>query len=157
MKQYITAVCCITLVLSTSTLQAKTKTMSVQVDQREIRSGSTFFDRVVGKVSYGDRVEILQTKSGWSKVKTQKTGLTGWIHSSALTKKKIKLSAGDKDVASGASSEEVALAGKGFNPSVEKEYRKQNPKIDFAPVDKMEKMKIPAKDIKSFFDKGGVK
>jgi hypothetical protein len=40
---------------------------------------------------------------------------TGWLHQSALTKKTISMKAGGQDVATAASGDELALAGKGFN------------------------------------------
>lgn len=156
MKRHITAACCVALALSASVIYAGPTMMSIQVDKRELRSGSTFFDSVTGNVSYGDRVEVLQELNGWAQVKVEGTGLTGWIHSSALTKKKIVLRAGDKDADVGASSGELALARKGFNQDVENAYRQDNPAIDFAPVDKMEKMKAQPMEIKSFLEQGSV-
>jgi hypothetical protein len=45
------------------------------------------------------------------------------MHSSALTKKKLKLAAGEADAATTVSSEEQALAGKGFNSDVEAKFK----------------------------------
>ena len=47
--------------------------------------------------------------------------MTGWIHQSALTSKQIVMNSGAA-VSSSANSQEIALAGKGFNEDVERQY-----------------------------------
>ena len=156
MKRYTGSILLAVLMLWTSALYAKSKTMSVQVENKELRSGPSFFESEVGKVTYGQRTTVIQEKNGWSKVSIEGSSLTGWIHSSALTKKKIQMKAGDKDTDAGASSGELALARKGFSEEVENQYKKANKSIDFAPVDKMVAINVSKKDIKTFFDNGKV-
>ena len=54
------------------------------------------------------------------------------------------------------SSEEIALAGKGFNQQVEQEYKKQNRNVDFSWVDKMEQIVIPQQEMQTFLQQGGL-
>jgi SH3-like domain-containing protein len=133
---------------------AAPRQMSIQVRDGVIRTTPTFLGKVLEKVSYGDRVSVLDEKSGWSKV--QVAGATGWIHTSALTKKKIVLKGGDEDARVAASSDELALAGKGFNSDVEAEFKAENKDIDFTWVDRMEEIKVDPALMVKFLEEGGV-
>ncbi|MGA8178614.1 MAG: SH3 domain-containing protein [Desulfobacterales bacterium] len=130
------------------------KTMSIQVKKGEIRSTPSFLGVIVARVSYGDRVYVREEKGSWVKVRTAEHNSEGWIHSSALTLKKIVFNAGAADVQTSASSNELALAGKGFNEQVENEFKEQNPKINYAWVNRMEKFVVSEKEIKQFLKEG---
>jgi SH3-like domain-containing protein len=131
-------------------------TMSVQVKNGQIRSTPSFLGQVIAPLNYGDRVQVLETRKEWSKV-TGPSGQIGWVHGSALTKKKIVMSAGSQDVQTGASGDELALASKGFNSDVEADFKAKNKNIDFVWVDKMEKIKVSPKEMQEFLREGGVK
>ncbi len=130
--------------------------MSVQVKKGQIRLTPSFLGRIVALLSYGDRVYVLEQKGSWTKVGLSRGVSDGWIHSSALTRKKIILKAGAQDVQTAASSDELALAGKGFNQQVESEFRAKNPNLDFTWVDRMEKFVVSEKQMKKFLKKGEV-
>ncbi|MGD9973942.1 MAG: SH3 domain-containing protein [Desulfatirhabdiaceae bacterium] len=130
------------------------QTMSVQVQTGKLRADPSFLAKIIGSVAYGDSVTVNQNQDAWLFVSTQTGQLTGWIHSSALTEKKIVLRAGDADVQKTGGQREISLAGKGFNPEVEKEYRKRNPNLDFNWVDRMEKMVVSDKEIRQFMKEG---
>jgi len=55
--------------------------------------------------------------------------------------------AGSRD--SGASSDEIALAGRGFSEQVEREYEEQE-SLDFGPVDEMEGLLVPVSELGEF-------
>ncbi len=133
---------------------AASEMMSVQVRSGQLRDKPSFLGRVETSVAYGDRLSVVETQGGWSRVEG-KTG-SGWIHSSALSPKKFVLKAGDADAATGASGEELALAGKGFSDEVEAEFRSEHPQVDFAWVMRMEKMKISPEQAMDFLRVGGV-
>jgi hypothetical protein len=82
------------------------------------------------------------------------TEIKGWMHASALTEKKIVLKPGAEDVQQAASSDELTLAGKGFNEQVEKSFKTKNPNVDFSGVDRMEKVVISQKEIQQFLQTG---
>lgn len=130
--------------------------MSVQVKNGQVRASPTFLGKIVATLAYGDRVETVGEQGEWMKVKTSK-GQTGWIHSSALTEKKIVLASGSKDVQTAASGEELALAGKGFNSDVEAEFKAKNKDVDFTWVDRMEKIVILPTEMETFLKAGEVK
>ena len=111
---------------------------------------------IVADVSYGDRVEEVEIRNGWSKVKPESADPAGWIHGSALTQKKIILTAGQTDVDQMATSDEIALAGKGFNEQVEREMKERHPQLDYSAIDKMEKIVVSDDQMKQFLTKGRV-
>jgi len=127
--------------------------MSVQVQSAPMRSTPSFLGAPVADLVYGDRVEILEEGRGWMQVRSA-AGDVGWVQESALTRKRVVLSAGG-EASSGASSDEVALAGKGFNAEIEAEYRSQ---IDlesaFAWVDRMEGYGREPEALAAFLDDG---
>lgn len=129
---------------------------SVQIKEGVLRSTPSFMSKVVAKVSYGDRVEAVDNQNGWSKVRLSGLEQPGWIHDSALTNKKIVLTAGQSDVAQGASVDEIALAGKGFNEQVEREFKEKNPQLDFKTIDQMEKIVVSDSQMRQFLEAGRV-
>ncbi|MFO7534373.1 MAG: SH3 domain-containing protein [Kiritimatiellia bacterium] len=137
-------------------LQAEQTLMSVQLKSADLRDKPSPFGSVAGSLAYGDRVLVLEQSGSWCHVKKAIDGdAAGWMHISALTPKHILLKAGT-DASTKASSDEVAIAGKGFNPQVESQYRAANSKLDFAAIDRMEKIKIPLRDIQAFIEKGSL-
>ncbi len=145
---------CITL--AASALTAAPADMSVQVKTVPMRATPSFLGAVVAPLNYGDRLQVLEQQGEWSKV-TAPGGKTGWVHGSALTKKKIEMKAGDRSAQTAASGDEMALAGKGFNSAVEADFKAKNQNIDFTWVDKMEKMKVASEAMEQFLKDGGVK
>jgi hypothetical protein len=129
--------------------------LNVQVQQGEVRASASPLGSVIGTASYGDAMEVLEEKGAW--VKVTKPGLTGWMHSSALTKDKIKLQGGGTDAQLKASSGEQALAGKGFSKEVESAFKDKNKNVSFAWVDKMEKYKVTQQQSASFAKEGHLK
>jgi len=150
-RRRISAILILALAVTAGIGQAKSNEMSVQVRKGEIRETPSFLGNIIASVEYGDRLTVLREQGPWTLVSTDNT--KGWIHTSALTKKKIKLVAGEK-VDSAASSGELALAGKGFNSEVEAEFKAKNKDVDFTWVDKMEKSTVPIKDIQKFIKEG---
>jgi hypothetical protein len=137
-------------------LAAGQKFLNVSVRQGEIRATPSPFGAILGAASYGDRVEILEENGAWLKV-TASAGLTGWMHSSSLTKQRIKMLAGDTSAGTGASSGEMTLAGKGFSQEVEAAYKNKNPNMNFTWVDRMEKFKPSPQQIQTFLKDGALK
>ena len=130
--------------------------MSVQVKQSQVRTAPSFLARIVATLNYGDRVYIVTHQGTWSQVFLASAGVKGWVHSSALTTKKIVLKAGAADVNQSATSDELALAGKGFNKKVEGEYRNNNQNLDYATIDQMEQVKVSQGAIGKFLKEGAV-
>ncbi len=136
-------------------LAATATVMSVQVKKADLRTTPSFLGTITASLQYGDRVDVSQQNGPWFCV--TKTGGTaaGWVHSSALTRKTIAMAAGGT-AQTGASSGEMALAGKGFNADVEKEFRSTHKDIDFSWVDRMEKYRIEPAVLQSFAKEGAL-
>lgn len=129
--------------------------MSVQVQSGQVRATPSFLGQVVATVKYGDRLDVVEQQNGWTKVRTP-AGKEGWMHDSALTRKRVVMKAGAEDVQASASGEELALAGKGFNSDVEAEFKNQNKDIDFTWVDRMLKYKVTPEEMRAFLKEGEV-
>jgi len=143
------------IVLASATLAGEPVPMSVQVKTGQVLDTPSFLGKVIARVNYGDRIPVLEQQGDWSKV-TAPDGKSGWIHSSALTKKKIAMKAGGQNAQTSASGDELALAGKGFNSDVEADFKAKNRNVDFTWVDKMEKIKVTPESMQQFFKDGGI-
>ena len=128
--------------------------LSVQVRDGQVRATPSFLGKVIGTLHYGDRVTVLSTNGDWNQVSTVR--VRGWMHHSSLTKSNISLQSGRNNAPLAASNDELALAGKGFNKQVESAFKAQNPKMDYAWVDRMENMKVSPEEMANFLDQGGL-
>lgn len=147
-------VACLVLLAFSGAIEGANKAMSVQVKQGQVRATPSFLGKVVVTLAYGDRVEILEEKGGWIKVVPPGKAAPGWMHSSALSKKRIVLKAGKKEADAAASTGELALAGKGFNADVEAAFKAKNRNIDFTWIDRMQGMNVPPGKILAFVQEG---
>lgn len=126
--------------------------MSVQVQQSKVRATPSQLGKVVDTVEYGETVNAGELQKGWYPVTTT-DGKKGWLHESVLSNKPIAMRAGTTDAATGVSSDEVALAGKGFNEQVEAKI-KADGSLDFTWVDRMITFNVGPEQILSFRTQG---
>jgi len=124
--------------------QADRATRYVVVQTAVVKDSAGFFAKDLGTLSLGDAVRLVKDDGKWSQV--QAGGLTGWVASSSLSARRV-VAANDAVTAS-----EVAMAGKGFSPDMELEYRKNG--LDYSMVDSMEKIDVPANDLLRFIAEG---
>ena len=78
------------LALTSGARAGKEELLSIQVRETKLRGGPSFVSKPGAAVQYGTRVTVLERKDAWVKVEDN-DGHSGWVHSSALTEKKIKL------------------------------------------------------------------
>lgn len=128
------------------------QTITVKVKETRIRSSPKFYAKAIGRTERGDRLEKTGELKGWYEVRTAE-GKTGWVHSSAVEVKRLRLESGEW-VEIEASPDEVALAGKGFNEEVEAEYRRTHSDLDYTWVDRMEKIEIEESEAVDFLKQG---
>ncbi len=128
--------------------------MTVQVKETKLRAKPSFLGATTATLAYGALVTVIEDKGVWLHVRDAQ-GHDGWLHSSALGQKKVTMQAGDKQVATGASSDELALAGKGFTADVEKEYKKETD-LDYTWVDRMESWTVTPQQSEAFLAAGGI-
>ena len=132
-------------------IAATATVMCVQIRKADIRDTPSYLGKIVTSLAYGDKVAVESENGAW--VQVSSGGQSGWIHSSALTKKNIVMKSG-AGAQTSASSGEMALAGKGFNSDVEAQFKANHKNIDFSWVDRMEKIKIPPLEIREFVKDG---
>lgn len=149
----------LTMLLATAltAVAGEPKTMNVQVRKGQLRSTPSYLSRVTATVKYTDRVAVFNEQNGWLRVRPVAGGAEGWIHKTALTRKKLTLTSGEIDATRTVSTEEQALAGKGFNADVEAEFKNRNEAMDFTWVDRMEKITIPVSTLTQFLKAGAVR
>ena len=128
-------------------------TVSVITQEGVIRQDKRFFAPAVIKVPYGSTLEQIGREGDWLRVSWQ--GKQGWIHNSAVQDRKVSPSSGGK--AKEASRDEVALAGKGFTPEVEKAFRDKNPKMRYDLVDKIQSTEEDEAKLQAFVQSGNLK
>jgi SH3-like domain-containing protein len=141
------------LIVFTGTV-ALAASMSVQVQKSKVRATPSQLGRTVATVKYGDAVQAGAAKKGWYPVTTV-DGKKGWLHGSVLSKKPVAMRAGATDAAVGVSSDEVSLAGKGFNEQVETRL-KADGKLDFTWVDRMAGFNVEPDQIVTFRRQGNL-
>ncbi len=127
------------------------ETMNVITKENSVREDCKFLAPVKAKVRYGDRLEVLSKEGDWFRVKFR--NIRGCIHKGAVTEKSVSLS-GVSGTGSSASADEVSLAGKGFNPEVERSYRNKHPELNFRTVDGIEQYKISEEALRKFIRNG---
>lgn len=132
------------------------ETLSVQVKEGELRATPSFLGKIVARVAYGARVAVMGSRGAWKKVSIREGNLQGWMHASALTTKRVALKAGQTSVRTGATQDELALAGKGFNEQVEAAFRKENRNLDYAWINRMETFKVSPDLMNNFLVQGNV-
>jgi hypothetical protein len=119
-----------------------------------------FASTPIAPVPVGAEVNVERQVGDWYKVEYQ--GKSGWINRQAFPTPQ----AGSKMSLSGllfgapvqqTSSDEVALAGKGFTPEVESSYRSKHPEMNFAQVDRIEAYKVDPATLQAFIKEGDLK
>ncbi|MDH3999337.1 MAG: hypothetical protein OET90_10920 [Desulfuromonadales bacterium] len=139
------------LLLLAAPLSSLAEELTVQVRNTPLRATPSFLGTTLETLEYGDRVRLLYNKDTWARVQTDQH--QGWLHPSALTSEEIELVAGAVDVEASTDSDEVALAGKGFNSEVEQEFREQK-KLNYQDVDRVESFSVSALDKVLFLEDG---
>ena len=119
-----------------------------------------FASTAVAPLPVGAEVNVERQAGDWYKVEYQ--GKTGWINRQAFPPPATgsKFSLGGLLTGTPVkqtSSDEVALAGKGFTPEVESGYRSKHPEMDFAQVDKIESLKVDSATLQAFIKEGDLK
>jgi hypothetical protein len=129
---------------------------SARIITREnaVREDCRFFAPVKKKVRLNEMVDIVSKDGDWLRVKYK--GVAGCIHKSAVDEKNVDISGVSGSKSHAASRDEVALAGKGFNPEVEKTYKGKHPELDFKSIDNMEGSSPSDESIKKFVSNGGL-
>jgi SH3-like domain-containing protein len=116
----------------------------VAVQSTVMKDSTGFFARELGRLSLGTELTLIRENGKWSEVRAG--NLSGWVASSSLSARRVIVSGTTP------SAGEITLAGKGFSPDVEIEYRRNG--LDYSTVDAMEQMVIPVDDLLRFVTEG---
>ena len=130
-------------------------TVKVITQEAVIRKDKRFFSPPVTRAPYGSVVQQLERQGDWLRVDYQ--GKQGWVHISAVQEQKFQPSSLVGGQAREASQDEVALAGKGFTPEVEKAFREKNPKMRYDLVDRIQSYNIDEAKLQAFIRAGNLK
>jgi hypothetical protein len=106
-----------------------------------VRKDKRFFAPVVTRIPYGTAVEDQGREGDWLKV-----------HIGAVQEQSFQLLRAGR--ARETTQEEVALAGKGFTPAVEKAFKNRNPGLKYGEVDKIQSYKISDSALQAFIQAG---
>ena len=135
----------------TGSTVAETVTVSAREDA--IRERCRFFASVVAAVAAGDTLEVVERDGDW--VQVEHRGTRGCINESALRDDRVLFSGLRSDRGgSGASADEVSLAGKGFNATVESEYQRGDVVQDYESVDSVERLSVDLSELRRFLENG---
>jgi len=157
-KMILAAAALAAALLVTSHLRAAPKkgaTITVRVLSAKVMDNPKFIGKTVAQVSRGAYLTYQDKKNGWYQVQTA-DGKTGWIHKSAVLEKKVQLSSKMGQAGSGASQEEIELAGRGFTKDVEEKYRSEHGDLDFSHVDNIEALQMDSETVARFAAAGQV-
>jgi uncharacterized protein YgiM (DUF1202 family) len=116
----------------------------VAVQNAALKDSTGFFARNLANLPLGTEVTVILENGKWTQV--QAGSRNGWIASASLSARKIVTSN------SVVSPSDIALAGKGFSPETEMEYKKNG--LDYSVVDSMENSNIPNDDLLRFITEG---
>jgi hypothetical protein len=120
-----------------------------------VRKDKRFFAPSVTRVPYGETVQEKERQGDWLRVSYR--GAEGWLHISAVQEQKFRLSDLAGERAQESTKEEVALAGKGFTPEVEKAFRDKNANMRYDLVNQVQSYKISESQIQDFIRVGNLK
>lgn len=133
------------------------ETVKVKVQKASLFEQPNFLSKPVATLQFGDPLEMDEVFKDWAKVRFGRQ--KGYVHQSALTSTKVdvKTLLFSSSSSSGTTQDEVALAGKGFTPEVEKNYGQAHPEMNYALVDEIERYSVDPNSLRSFIRRGGLK
>ncbi|MBW4057126.1 MAG: hypothetical protein HIU83_17400 [Proteobacteria bacterium] len=141
------------LLCSLLCVTAEAETVMVTTRENAVRNDCRFFAPVKFKVLLGDRLTVNGRKGDWLLVSAK--GFSGCIHKSAVEERNFA-TAGRGASLGRTSTDEVSLAGKGFNPQVESGYRTSGKNLNYAAVDEISHLSVSDKKLDSFIRQGGL-
>jgi hypothetical protein len=128
--------------------------VTIRVMSAKVMKSPKFIGPTSGSVSRGDQLTVKEVKGDWYRVEGS---YSGWIHKSNVTEGKVALSSTPGGSGGNVNRDEVELAGRGFTPQVEQQYKDKNPNLDFSHVDAIEKVTIDPSELEAFVTEGKLK
>ena len=122
------------------------------------------FGAVVGTIEAGENVQVLERSGAWERIAAPNGAALGWVHSSAVTRQTVGLLPGPLTGSQGtlenpqvdATSDELALAGRGFNSDIESSFQESETQLPFDQIDAMEATVVSVEQARTFLIEGGL-
>jgi hypothetical protein len=130
----------------------------VGVRETAFRGNPSALGGVISYLAYEDALEVLEIRGDWLRCRMENGDGEGWVHSSAIVKpaRGGLFASSGSSIGSQATTEEVALAGKGFNSEVEQRYASEND-LDYRNVDRIESDYVfEVDELIAFLEEGGM-
>jgi len=128
--------------------------LTVRVLRAKVMKKPKFIGANAGTVSRGATLTFRESKGQWYRVDG---AASGWVHKGHVLEGAVKLASTPGREGSETSRDEVELAGRGFTPQVEGEYKKRNPKLDFSHINKIERAsEAEDEELTAFVQEGGL-
>ncbi len=143
---------CLFFAIITAPLFAKPQSSVkyVSVANVQVKEKASAKAKTVSTVPYALKVIVLSEKGSWAEIQAEEfPEIKGWVNSSVLSAR--KLVASQETVSTDA--HEIALAGKGFNSTVEESYS-QSHESHFDDVDLIETNMIDDETLFQFLSEG---
>ena len=150
---FLFALLCCFFISGLAAQSLKGKTVYVAIKTGNLKASADVFAKNTASVKYGDTFKVIQEKDKWVEVQgVSNPSLNGWITAVNVTTKKIIASG----ASASASTDELALAGKGFTQEIENSYKKSG-SVNYDNVDLMETFNVSEKEIYDFLVEGHLK
>lgn len=129
--------------------------VAIAVQNQFIYPMPAFYASPTQPVTYGTLAVVEEIQGEWYRVTTA-LDRTGWIHMTAVTGA-IEGSSSGTTASGSVTSDEIMLAGRGFNEDIEQTYASDNPELDFSMVDRMEtSWKVSSEELYQFLVEGNL-
>lgn len=128
------------------------KAQRIQVRSVAVKSEPSYLSRTVGTLGFGETVAVKAEEGNWFRIENP----AGFIPQNVVGTSSSSVDASKRYAASGVTHDETALAGKGFNPQVEGQYKKSSASLASAynQVDKVERMTVSDAALSEFIASG---
>ena len=124
----------------------------IQVRQLQVKSAPNYLSSTMGTLHYGAEVEVVSEEGNWYRIAAP----AGYIPKNAVGRSTASVDSSPQYAARGVTHDETALAGKGFNPQVEGQYKRSSQSLAAAyrQVDRVEAIKVSDAALRSFIAQG---
>ena len=128
------------------------KSLKIQVREIQVKSAPNYLASSVGTLGYGAPVSIEGEDGNWYRIVSP----AGFIPKNSTGKSAANVESGQRYAATGVTHDETALAGKGFNPQVEGQYKRSDASLAAAyqTVDRVEAIRVSDGELSSFITQG---
>lgn len=155
MKRFAMGCVLAAVLLSADGVRSEESAMMLQVNSAKLMSSPSFIGTPVATVRRGQKLAVSGSSHTWLEVRTA-SGKTGWINKRSVAKFERAELSSEGGTSTGATGEEVDIAARGFSKDVEKQYRKNNTKLDYRHVDRIERLNVDVRKVSKFARQAGL-